>query len=636
MLKNVSIGLRISLAFSLVLVIAIGAMIPVSINTLKSTIANAEDRELQSLFKNVKASIQSESRLAETLSAFVANMPSVQAAMADGDRQLLGSMLVPAFQVMKKNYDVRQFQFHTPPATSFFRVHKPVKFGDDLSSFRKTVVATNTTRRPVGGIEKGVAGLGVRGMVPVYHAGDHLGSVEFGMSFGQPFFEHFKETYKVDLALHVTSGDAFKLFASTLGEQTMVSRDRLQSVYNGQPQSFYSTHNDKPVIVFAGVVTDFSDQPIGVLEIVMDRSDYASALTRSTYTNLVVGIICLALGLLVAWWLARAFVRPIKGIVAAMTDIAEGEGDLTRRLESHGRNEISDLADAFNQFAEKVRSLVVDVAGATMQLSTAAQEMSTATDESNNSIAMQRSEIDQVATAMNEMTATVQEVAHNAADAAASARQADEEAGKGKQVVNESIAAINALAGEVERAAEVINGVEADSESIGTVLDVIRGIAEQTNLLALNAAIEAARAGEQGRGFAVVADEVRTLASRTQQSTQEIQQMIERLQTGSRNAVEVMQQGRDRAAESVEQAQRAGESLAEITSAITRINDMNTQIASAAEEQSSVAEEINRNIVNINDVADRVTGSASQTANASSELAELAVGLRNMVGRFKT
>ena len=556
--------------------------------------------------------------------------------MANSDRDTLDRMLVPSFKVMKKQYGARQFQFHTPPATSFFRVHKPVKFGDDLSSFRKTVVATNNKKQPVGGIEKGVAGLGVRGMVPMYHDGNHLGSVEFGMSFGQPFFDNFKQLYNVDLALHVVDGDSFKLFASTLSNKSLMQDAQLKVAYSGKTTSFHSDYENKPVTVFGGVITDFSEKPIGVLEIVMDRSDYASAMSQSTYINIAVGIICVALGLLVAWWIARAIVKPIRRIVEAMRDIAEGDGDLTRRLQSEGRNEISDLANAFNHFAEKVRALVVDVASSTMQLSTAAEEMSHITEESNRNIATQRSEIDQVATAMNEMTATVQEVARSAADAANSARQADDEANKGQMVVNDSIEAINALAGEVERAAEVINGVEADSESIGTVLDVIRGIAEQTNLLALNAAIEAARAGEQGRGFAVVADEVRTLASRTQQSTQEIQEMIERLQVGSRNAVSVMEEGRNRASESVEQAQRAGHSLAEITSAVTRINDMNTQIASAAEEQSSVAEEINRNVVNINDVAEKVTTSARQTANSGAELAELSLRLSSLVGRFKT
>jgi methyl-accepting chemotaxis protein len=234
------------------------------------------------------------------------------------------------------------------------------------------------------------------------------------------------------------------------------------------------------------------------------------------------------------------------------------------------------------------------------------------------------------------MAATSQEVARNTAAAANAARQADSETQAGREVVNQAIDAIDHLAQEVVSAADVIHRLEAESGKIGTVLDVIRGIAEQTNLLALNAAIEAARAGEQGRGFAVVADEVRTLATRTQESTQEIQKMIERLQTGAKSAVQVMEQGRSKAQVSVQQAARAGTSLDTIATAVSAISDMNAQIASAAEEQGAVAEEINRNITNISQIANQTASGAEQTATASAELAKLAARLQTHVGRFKT
>jgi methyl-accepting chemotaxis protein len=236
---------------------------------------------------------------------------------------------------------------------------------------------------------------------------------------------------------------------------------------------------------------------------------------------------------------------------------------------------------------------------------------------------------------MNEMAATVQEVSRNAQYAADGALKADEEARNGAAVVTETIAAINSLSGNVENASEVIQRLEAESENIGSVLDVIRGIAEQTNLLALNAAIEAARAGEQGRGFAVVADEVRTLASRTQQSTSEIQEMIERLQQGSKNAVAVMEEGRRQTQAGVEQAARAGQTLQDITAAITSIRDLNTQIASAAEQQASVAEEINRSIVSINEVADETSLGMREAAMSSNQLTQYASQLQSLVERFE-
>jgi len=247
----------------------------------------------------------------------------------------------------------------------------------------------------------------------------------------------------------------------------------------------------------------------------------------------------------------------------------------------------------------------------------------------------QQSEVNQVATAMNEMSATVQEVASNASHAAQAAQDASEQAGEGLKVVDHTISSINNLANAVEEASGVINQLESDTDNIGVVLEVIRGISEQTNLLALNAAIEAARAGEQGRGFAVVADEVRTLASRTQESTLEIRSMIESLQSGSTQAVEVMTKGKEQAAISVGHAQKAGESLNGITQAVSSISDMNTQIATAAEEQTAVAEEINQNIVNISQLGEQAVSGAQQTSDASEELARLSNELQMMVGQFR-
>ena len=343
----------------------------------------------------------------------------------------------------------------------------------------------------------------------------------------------------------------------------------------------------------------------------------------------------LVIGIGSAWFITLLVVRPLRHAVAAMEDIAQGEGDLTHRLEAKGSDEISQLARAFNLFVDKIRDTIAQVTGATSQLAAAAEEMSHISTDTSNGVQRQRSETEQVATAMNEMTATVQEVARNAESAAEAARGADEESSRGQQVVSESVASIDTLAGEVEHAAGVIQRVEQDTESIGTVLEVIQGIAEQTNLLALNAAIEAARAGEQGRGFAVVADEVRSLASRTQSSTQEIKEMIERLQANAQDAVSVMEGGREKARTSVDFASKAGEALERITGAVNAIATMNNQIAEAARQQGEVSEEINRNVVNISQVAEETSGSTTQMANASQELARLAADLQGLVGRFK-
>lgn len=320
-------------------------------------------------------------------------------------------------------------------------------------------------------------------------------------------------------------------------------------------------------------------------------------------------------------------------VVGAMGALAKG--DLTKKIKIDGKDEFAwmcwEYTCARKGFTEVVQSIKANAS----QLAAAAEELSTITEQSSKGVVRQQSETQQVATAMNEMSATVQEVAKNAASAATEAQEADQQAKNGYDVVNETVQTINSLATEVKNTSEVIERLKGDSLSIGAVLDVIRDIAEQTNLLALNAAIEAARAGEQGRGFAVVADEVRTLASRTQQSTQEINEMIERLQSGANEAVLVMEQGTAKAENTVEQASKAGEALDSITQVVDNIKAMNMQIASAADEQSATAEEINRNIVNISEVADETSTGAQQTANASDELARLAVDLQEKVDRFQ-
>ncbi|MEJ2590517.1 MAG: methyl-accepting chemotaxis protein [Candidatus Thiodiazotropha sp.] len=348
--------------------------------------------------------------------------------------------------------------------------------------------------------------------------------------------------------------------------------------------------------------------------------------------SLGVLILLLAASILIA----RSIVRPLSATTAALDDISTGEGDLTHRLDTAGSDEIAKLSAAFNTFSEKICNIVIQVSHISGQVATAAEELSSTTAQTHENISQQMSETQQVATAVTEMAATVQDIAQSAEGAADSARTADEEASKGKLVVVDVTRTIRQMADEMTNASSVIDRLAKESESIGSVSDVIRGIAEQTSLLALNAAIEAARAGEQGRGFAVVADEVRSLASRTQQATQEIHQMIERLQSGTRDAVAVIQHSSSTTSESVEKAEAAALSLDSIVNAVATISDRNTQIASASEEQSAVAQEIDRSIVQISHLAEHSALSSQQIAEASNELSRAGELLRETVSHFKT
>jgi methyl-accepting chemotaxis protein len=365
-------------------------------------------------------------------------------------------------------------------------------------------------------------------------------------------------------------------------------------------------------------------------QLFLQRIEEGNSTERLSLLSIIL-VVLLIVYLFAAFY--RAVVNSINAIAKSSQQLADG--DLTATVTLTARDEMSAIAESFNAMSDSFRKIVSQVLASSGQVATAAEELSAITSETNSGIARQQLETDQVATAINEMSATVQEVAGSAQSASEASHDAANEARGGERVVNNTIEKINSLAESLSASAKTIRALEADSESIGTVVDVIRGIAEQTNLLALNAAIEAARAGEQGRGFAVVADEVRNLASKTQSSTQEIQAIIEKLQGAARRAADEVNKSSEQANQSVEAAAEAGGSLQKITAAVNIISDMNTHIASAAEEQTAVADEINRNISNISHISEQNATGAGQTSAASGELAELANSLQEMMSRFK-
>ncbi|PKH12944.1 chemotaxis protein [Pseudomonas fluorescens] len=345
----------------------------------------------------------------------------------------------------------------------------------------------------------------------------------------------------------------------------------------------------------------------------------------------VVLLVIAAVGLLVA----NTILRPLSLMKANLDDIAAGEGDLTRRLAITSQDELGDLAGAFNRFVDKVHGLVRQITEMTAQLTGLVSQVSEQAQRSETAMERQRHETDQVATAINQMSSAAHEVARSAQGAAVAAQQTDAEGQAAKRVVDGSIAQIHALVNDIRSSGVSLDSLQQDVSSIVSVLGVIRSIAEQTNLLALNAAIEAARAGEAGRGFAVVADEVRALASRTQTSTQEIQGMIDRLQKGTEAAVDAMRRSSDAGDGTSSQANQAGASLDTMAQLIGTINSMNAQIASAAEEQTAVAEEINRSVHQIAAAVDSVADETQLGAQTSRSLADLGQRLGQLVGQFR-
>ncbi|RJX83012.1 methyl-accepting chemotaxis protein [Pseudomonas sp. LS-2] len=361
----------------------------------------------------------------------------------------------------------------------------------------------------------------------------------------------------------------------------------------------------------------------------MASEQYSSAITM-VVTLLIIATV---LTLLFAWLLTNSITRPIASALKAAEEVAEG--DLTRTIEVDGTDEAGRLLSAMLKMQSRLRDTLQRISGSATQLASAAEELNAVTDESARGLSQQNNEIEQAATAVNEMTSAVEEVARNAVSTSEASKNATTSASDGRDLVQETVSAIERMSGDVQSTATLIGNLADESRDIGKVLDVIRGLADQTNLLALNAAIEAARAGEAGRGFAVVADEVRALAHRTQQSTSEIERMIGSIQGGTEQAVSSMRNSTERAESTLNIAKGAGLALDTINSAVVEINERNLVIASAAEEQAQVAREVDRNLVNIRDLSTQSATGANQTSAASNELSRLAVDLNGMVARFR-
>ncbi|RBM32758.1 methyl-accepting chemotaxis protein [Vibrio tarriae] len=403
-----------------------------------------------------------------------------------------------------------------------------------------------------------------------------------------------------------------------------------------QAEAYYRAHQQRihdEFVVIRALLKEFS---VSIDELLEELNSEYKTIEAFNDKVLFVGLLAVLLSATIAFWgIQRFVVKPIKSIEGAMADIAQGDGDLTRRLDMSSNDELGQLSAEFNHFVSRIHNTISEVVGVTVHLRHEMQHILKSTQQINSFASGQQQESDAVAAAVNEMQATSQSVSDSASQAAQSSQMADQQVEQTQQTVRHTVVSIEHLSTEIQSATTVIHQLDHEVNNIASVLDVIRGIAEQTNLLALNAAIEAARAGEQGRGFAVVADEVRSLASRTQDSTGEIQTMIEKLQQGARQAVDVMSRSAESRNKTLENADKAQQSLQQIETSITHMNDMNIQIASASEQQSVVSAEVNLNIQNIADSSKQMVDMVRQARSACESLSNQCEHLDQLVGKFK-
>jgi methyl-accepting chemotaxis protein len=370
-------------------------------------------------------------------------------------------------------------------------------------------------------------------------------------------------------------------------------------------------------------------------EVAAIRAEIDEAMADALISTVLTAAVVIVVSLLIGAFVGRTVSQPLNRVSELMKDIADGDGDLRQRLPEDGTDELAELGRRFNHFVVKIQDTMREVGKTTEQLASAAEELSSVANETRQSVEEQGSETDQIASAINEMAATIQQIAGNASDAERAASDADRMAREGGATIVAAQGAVNQLSSEMLETARSIDALAEKSDEIQGVLDVIHAVTEQTNLLALNAAIEAARAGEHGRGFSVVADEVRQLAKRSAESADQIREMIDGFVAESRAAVERMNNSRKSSDATVERINHATDALRTIENSVTQIHDQVTQIATAAEQQSQVAEEINQNVVRIVDAAQRSGTGVTQTNEASHELARLGENLRELVGQFK-
>jgi len=632
MFKNLRLWANILLGMGVAIILAITVLTYGNLHDMKTVIRSAELAELRQYAHTIQLNIAAETRLAETLSALIANLPEVQERFAIRDRDSLRTQLLPVYEVLAAHYGAVQFQFHTPPAISFLRLHLIDKYGDDLSGFRHSVVDANTQLKPQRGLEVGVADLGARGMVPVYHQGKHLGSVEFGMSFGPTFFTAFKDSYGVEAGLHLIRDGVIKTFASTQGDQPLLSPDAIKAAFAGNPQFIRLTIHGVPLSVYATVINDYSGAPLGVIEVAMDRSRYQQTLDQATHQAWLISILVLLFSSAIAVFTARALARRI-GLLAAGVDRV-ADGDLTGDIPVDGSDELAGLARSANQMRQHLHALVAQVETDASSVYAAAQDIAQAVDSQAATSSEMSASVAEITSTMEELSASSTQIAEYSESVVAIAKRTYENSRQGADAMQRLVAKMEEIRNDNQHALNEIVGLGGKSKEISKIMKIINTVADQTKLIAFNAALEASSAGEAGKRFGVVAAEIRRLADSVTESAEEIEKKVGEIQESISRLVITSEKGTLGMQQGMDESSRTAGFLNALVDGASETTRSAQQISFSTQQQKTASSQVVIALREIVTASADTARSVRRIADIAQDMTRLSADLKERVERF--